>query len=85
MQVPLGGVEIVQVDTGPGRDGRVLGGERVQGPSYALAGVALLESEDLGPAFESRGRQARVTAPAVVRLDEQIYTGRGAGHIGHTH
>ncbi len=85
VQVRLGGVEIVQVDAGPGRDGRVLGGERVQGPSYALAGVALLESEDLGPPFEGRGRQARVTAPAVVRLDEQIHTGRGAGHIGHTH
>lgn len=54
-------------------------------PSYALAGVALLESEDLGPAFEGLGRQACVAAAAVVRLDEQIHAGRGAGHIGHPH
>ncbi|MFE8969409.1 hypothetical protein ACFYMR_22830 [Streptomyces albogriseolus] len=84
MKVPLGRIEVPQVDVRPSGDGGELGCEGVQGAAYTLAGTLLLEGQHRGAFLKCGRSQGRVPALAVVCLDEPIHVGGDARHISHT-
>ncbi|MCX4608918.1 hypothetical protein [Streptomyces mirabilis] len=83
--MPLRLVEVAGVDAGPGRAGGVLGGQCVQGPEEAFAGVALLQFQNAVVPLDGCLLQLRMPALTVVGFDWCVHPGGGVGHIGHIH
>jgi hypothetical protein len=76
-------VKIANIDAREGCNGRVFGGQSVEGTADAFTGVSLLQFQHGVTAFDGLPLQFYVPAKSVVDFHEVTHPGSGARYVRH--